>query len=199
MKRTLIYIDPDVPLGSLELLGVMERMYGPDGSRSYGLCAGGLDEGIANALDHVILIEGLRLGAHDVVTITSCIEDLQRKHVFDAILIPATTFGRMLAPRAAMRLHAGLVADVTGIRRRNGEVEMVRPAFSGRMFAGVVSRGEGPIMMTVRRNVFSYEKRESGRAEIHSYAPRTSAASRARTRRRASSRRSSTSLATAIL
>ena len=166
MKKTLIYLDPDAPVESLELLEVMERMYGPGGSSSYGLCFGTPDEEIMVALDHVIHIEDDHLEAHDIINMTNCIQELQEKHVFDAILIPATTFGRMLAPRAAMRLHVGLVADVTAIRRRNGEVEMVRPAFSGRMLAGIVNLGRVPVMMTVRRNVFSHENRRSKPAEI---------------------------------
>ena len=123
-------------------------------------------------LDYVIHIEEGRLEPHDIINMTNCIEELQQQHVFDAILIPATTLGRMLAPRAAMRLHVGLVADVTAIRRRNAEVQMVRPAFSGRMLAGIVNLGRVPVMMTVRRNVFSRAKRRSKRAEILKHAPR---------------------------
>jgi electron transfer flavoprotein alpha subunit len=173
VKKTLIYLDPDAPVESLELLEVMEQMYGPGGSSSYGFCLGKPGQEIMSVLDHVICIEDDHLEPHDIINLTNCIEELQQKYVFDAILIPATTFGRMLAPRAAMRLHVGLVADVTAIRHRNGEVQMVRPAFSGRMLAGVVNLGRVPVMMTVRRSVFSYDNRRSKRAEILKPAPRT--------------------------
>ncbi|WP_455381788.1 hypothetical protein, partial [Salinispira pacifica] len=120
MKRTLIYIDPEAQSESLELLGVMEQMYGPAGSTSYGLCAVVPGDEILRALDYLILIDDNRLEYHDVASLTGCIEQLQTEHRFDAILVPATTFGRMLAPRVAMRLKVGLVADVTAVRRRDG-------------------------------------------------------------------------------
>ena len=172
MKKTLIYLDPGEPLASLDLLGVMEEMYGRGESTAYGLCLGTPCEKIREMLDYVFTIEGGALEPHDIVNLTNCIQELQEEHVFDAILIPATTFGRMLAPRAAMRLNVGLVADITAIRHRNGEIEMVRPAFSGRMMAGVVNLGRIPVMMTVRRNVFSCGKRNPGRAKVLKHAPR---------------------------
>jgi electron transfer flavoprotein alpha subunit len=83
-----------------------------------------------------------------------CIESAHRTFGFDAIVVPGTRWGRMIAPRAAMRLGAGLVADVTGVAVDGGGVSMARPAFSGRAMATIVCRGDGPVMMTVRPGVF---------------------------------------------
>jgi electron transfer flavoprotein alpha subunit len=138
------------------------------------------DHRVGGAFDYVIRLEGDALESHDAVAAASCIEELHEDHGFNAILIPATPFGRMLAPRAAMRLRVGLVADVTGIRRRGDEVEMVRPAFSGRMLAGVVSVGPGPLMMTVRRNVFSAAHRGLKPTTMLYHGPRTPHGSRVR-------------------
>ena len=173
MRTTLIYLDPDAVTDSLELLGVTERMYGPGGSDSFALCLGSPGSEIRNAVDRVIAIDDGAFESHDIINLTNCIEELQEQYRFDAILIPATTFGRMLAPRAAMRLHVGLVADVTAIRHRNGQMEMVRPAFSGRMLAGIVNRGRVPVMMTVRRNVFSRPagSRQGSQAEVVPFTP----------------------------
>jgi electron transfer flavoprotein alpha subunit len=152
----------------------MNEMYGSGGSKSYALCLGNPDAGIPEAVDHVIAIDSDRIEPHDVSNLTNCVEELHGRYRFDAVLIPATTFGRMLAPRAAMRLHVGLVADVTAIRRRRGQVEMVRPAFSGRMQAGIVNLGRVPVMMTVRRNVFARPgKQDRGSpAEVVRFTPR---------------------------
>ncbi len=175
MKKTLIYLDPESPRASLDLIGVMEQMYGPGGSTSYGLSLGqpGEEPGeeSLSMLDYLIHIEDGIIDPHDVITLTTCIENLQETYAFDAILIPATAFGRMLAPRTAMRLGVGLVADITAIRHLDGEVVMVRPAFSGRMLAGIVNRGRSPVMVTVRRNVFSYTQRKSKPAEILHHTP----------------------------
>ena len=74
---------------------------------------------------------------------------------FDTILIPATSWGRMLAPRLAMRLGVGLVADVVGLEHVQGELQMIRPAYSGKLMAGIVKKGDGPLMMSIRKNAFS--------------------------------------------
>ncbi|MDO8107842.1 electron transfer flavoprotein subunit alpha/FixB family protein, partial [Isoptericola sp. b441] len=58
-------------------------------------------------------------------------------------------------PRAAARLHAGLVADVTGVGRDADGVWMTRPAWSGRIRATIACRGDGPVMMSVRPRAFT--------------------------------------------
>jgi electron transfer flavoprotein alpha subunit len=62
----------------------------------------------------------------------------------------------MIASRAAVRLHAGLVADVTGIGLDGDDLLLIRSAFSGRMLAEVVCRGGGPVMMSVSPGAFTY-------------------------------------------
>jgi electron transfer flavoprotein alpha subunit len=155
IKRALIYIDAEALEDSLDLLDAVEQMYGREAYESYGLCVKELPKDASGALDYWIHIEDEGITHYDILNLTNCIEELQRKYSFDAVLIPATTFGRMLAPRAAMRLHVGLVADVTAIRHRNSQVEMVRPAFSGRMLAGILNQGAAPLMMSIRQNTFT--------------------------------------------
>lgn len=58
-----------------------------------------------------------------------------------------------------MRLNAGLIADVTDIRRHRGMMEIVRPAFGGKLMAGILSRTV-PLMMSVRQNVFTDQHQE---------------------------------------
>ena len=156
MKRVLVYIDEDAVEDSIDLLEVGRLMYGAKGFCSYALAAGcGCGEE-GNLFDHVFRVKNGALPNYDTATIARCIEFLHRIYCFDAIIVPATHCGRMIAPRAAMRLHAGLVADVTGIGTDGDEVLMVRPAFSGRMLATVVCRGGGPVMMSVRPRAFTY-------------------------------------------
>ncbi|MDP2813580.1 MAG: electron transfer flavoprotein subunit alpha/FixB family protein, partial [Erysipelotrichaceae bacterium] len=71
----------------------------------------------------------------------------------------------------SMRLHVGLVADVTAIEHQNGNLEMVRPAFSGKIMAGIVNKGRLPIMMSVRQNVFNYNSDESKNTEKIEFLP----------------------------
>ncbi len=156
MKRVLVYIDEDAVEDSIDLLEVGRLMYGTQGFCSYALAAGVRYGEAGNLFDHVFRVKNGTLPNYDTAALARCIEFLHRAYCFDAIIIPATHCGRMIAPRAAMRLHAGLVADVTGIGTDGDEVLMVRPAFSGRMLATVVCRGGGPVMMSARPKAFTY-------------------------------------------
>ena len=165
MNTALIYVDPDAVTASLELIGVLDKMYGRDGCTVYGLYIGenGSDgdsperEVLEGAVDVVLRVPDKTVTSYDAAGVAACIAELHETYRFDAILFLATAFGRSAAPRTAMRLHVGLVADVTEIRLDGEQIQLVRPAFSGRMLAAVVCRGSGPIMLTVRQNTFGYD------------------------------------------
>lgn len=158
MKRVLVYIDEDAVEDSLELLEVGRLIFGDQGFCSYALAAGGRYGEACNLFDHVVRVKNGPLPNYDAATIARCIEYLHQIYCFNAIVVPATHWGRMIAPRTAMRLRAGLVADVTGVRTDGDQILMVRPAFSGRMLATIVCRGDGPVMMSVRPRVFTYRE-----------------------------------------
>jgi electron transfer flavoprotein alpha subunit len=166
MKRVLVYIDEDAVEDSIELLEVGRLIYGDKGFCSYALAAGGRYGEASNLFDHVFRVKNGPLPNYDAAPIARCIEFLHQIYCFDAIVVPATHWGRMIAPRAAMRLRTGLVADVTGVGTDGDEVLMVRPAFSGRTLATIVCRGGGPVMMSVRPRVFTYREPVFKSAEL---------------------------------
>jgi electron transfer flavoprotein alpha subunit len=180
MKRVLIYFDHDAPRESVDLLEVSDRMYGRDAYSSYGFFVGRRCVEAEGILDFLVYVEDARIAAHDVINVTNCIEELQIQYGFEAILIPATMFGRMLAPRIAMRLHVGLVAEVIDIRHSDGRLQLVRPAFSGRLWASVAIRNGAPVMMSVGRNVFPHAAGEPKATQTIACAPRNVERSRVR-------------------
>ncbi len=93
--------------------------------------------------------------AVDQAAIISAILSLLHTTPFKAILVPATPFGRQIAPRLAMALHTGLVADVTQIQSTEHGLVMIRPAYSGKLMASIVNTADGPLMMSIRQGVFS--------------------------------------------
>jgi electron transfer flavoprotein alpha subunit len=159
MKSVLVYIDEDALAYSVDLLEIARLMYGKRAFKAYALSAAGEHAEIQSLFDYVCIPRKESLANFEAARIAHCIELLHREYSFDAILIPATHCGRMIAPRAAMRLRAGLVADVTAVGTDGDEVLMVRPAFSGRMLATVGCREGGPVMMSVRPRAFSYQER----------------------------------------
>ena len=160
MKRSLIYLDIENIQNSIDLLEVARQIYGIDPYEVYAVAFTSSEPVISDIngkFDCLIQLDDADIHHYDAAVLTEIMEELQELFEFDSILIPATHLGRMLAPRLAMRLHVGLVADVTAIDHSKAGVEMIRPAFSGKIMAGIVNRGKTPIMMSVRQNVFSYQ------------------------------------------
>lgn len=170
--KSLIYIDNQNYKNSIDLLEVVRQVYPSVNCETYGVSINKTGHEELKAFDQLIEVVDEEIVQLDPYVITNVLEELHNKYDFDLILIPATSFGRMLAPRLAMRLHVGLVADVTGIDYDKEQLEMIRPAFSGKIMAAIVKRGDGPIMMSVRQNVFSY-KGDPVHTQVISYKPVT--------------------------
>lgn len=180
MKRALIYLDPDEPTASLQLVEVIRQMYGDRTYRTVAVAVAASVPKAIGAVDRLILIAEDHVDRYDTQSIVAAIAELHRKQRFDAIVISATTFGRMLAPRLAMRLHVGLVADVTEIRRSGDRVQLVRPAFSGRMLAAIEQRGDAPIMASIRPDTFTRRPSAIRATDTEVFVPRSIGAPRVR-------------------
>lgn len=172
MKKSLIYIDKENHNNSIDLLEIVRQIYGED-CETYGISINNFCSEGKGFFDNMIQVFDDNIFDNDPMIVTDVIEELHKRHDFDCILIPATNFGRMLAPRLSMRLHVGLVADVTDIKITDGVLEMIRPAFSGKIMAGILQQGMGPTMMSVRPNVFSYEAKASKDTKTIDYHPQT--------------------------
>jgi electron transfer flavoprotein alpha subunit len=84
-----------------------------------------------------------------------------------AVLLPATSCGRDLAPRVAARLGLGLTADCLGFELdAEGRLLQLKPAFGGQVVAPIVSRTL-PQMATVRPGMLPvYAPRDDTGARI---------------------------------
>jgi electron transfer flavoprotein alpha subunit len=71
----------------------------------------------------------------------------------DIILMPATTFGRDLAPRIAARLEAGLASDCLQLFVETDSFEARRPMYAGKAIAKVSIHSKIK-MATLRPNIF---------------------------------------------
>jgi len=153
MYKILIYLEKTHLKSSLDLIKVAEII--GDSKQNYEIYGVGLnlsdDLEIMN-LDKAINIQSSIMD-YDTMNISKILKEIHEEQKFDCILVSATTFGRMLAPRLAMKLNTGLVADVTEVSVENDKLVMVRPAFTGKIMAGITC-DKTPIMMSIRPNVF---------------------------------------------
>jgi hypothetical protein len=154
MKRCLVYLDDKELKDSIDLLEVARQIYEGEAYETTGVTFSGKTESVRGAFDKVIQVTSAEISSFDPLAVTEVLVELQNVHGFDCILVPATPFGRMIAPRLAMRLKTGLVADVTAISRNGDELKVIRPAYSGRIMAGIQYIGDGPVMMSIRQGVF---------------------------------------------
>ena len=175
VKRTLIFQDSEQLERTVDLLSAAEKMYAEAPFEAYALVIDGSDssagpcEALSGFFKKVIHVAREIVVPHDQLGICEIMAELQKECQFDSILVPATPFGRMIAPRLAKRLHTGIVADVMDIRRQDGRVEIIRPAYSGRLMAAIVTRGSGPVMMSVRPGVFNYAGEGGMKTEVREY------------------------------
>jgi len=72
---------------------------------------------------------------------------------YGAVIFPATTLGRDLAPRVAALLDVPLASDVTGLEVDGGALVAVRPVYAGKAFARV-RLNAAPACVSIRPNVF---------------------------------------------
>jgi len=73
---------------------------------------------------------------------------------YEAVLIPATTNGKELAPYLAAALEVGIAADCTDIRCEGGKWTAVRPCFGGNLFATIEFADVRPLIVTLRPKSF---------------------------------------------
>ena len=88
----------------------------------------------------------------------------------EALIIPATLFGRFLAPTLAAQLRTGVTADCTELRWDDDKrLLQSRPTFGGRWLA-TISTNTKPVIATVRYGVFCGEAgKAAGRIETEYY------------------------------
>ena len=94
---------------------------------------------------------------------TRAIAEMINKFKPEVMLIGATTLGRDLAARLAIRVGAGLTADCTGlaIDPEKKILLQTRPAFGGNIMATIHTPNHRPQMSTVRPKVFKKVKTDS--------------------------------------
>lgn len=115
-----------------------------------------VDHLFAYGADTVYLIIHPELKHYHTAPYTSSIAEVITKYKPEIFLLGATTLGRDLAARLAIRIGAGLTADCTGlaIDPEKKNLLQTRPAFGGNIMATIQTLRHRPQMATVRPKVF---------------------------------------------
>lgn len=154
MYKIMIYLENDYIDECLDLIGAANIISSK--KHEYEIYGVGLNinkEKCKDKLDYLISIND-KILEYDIMSISNCIKDITKKYEFDAILINANDTGRMIAPRIAMALKTGIVADVTELEIENDELIMIRPAFDGKIMAGITCEKGKVIISSIRPGIF---------------------------------------------
>lgn len=110
---------------------------------------------IERGADCIYLVEAPALANFLDEPYTRILCHLIRKYRPEIFLCGATSIGRALVSRVAVRLHTGLTADCTGLDIDAEEKILLqtRPAFGGNIMATIITKNHRPQMATVRHKV----------------------------------------------
>jgi len=105
--------------------------------------------------DQVYVVDHPLLEQYQTDIYAKALKSLVDRYLPEIFLFGATTIGRDLAPRLAVRLRTGLTADCTGlvVDPEKRLLAQTRPAFGGNLMATILIPNHRPQMSTVRPNV----------------------------------------------
>mgnify|MGYP000923709893 FL=1 len=143
-----------------ELLGEGQKLARDLGEELSAVLLGHDIEHVAEDLikygaDKVYLVDDPALAHFQDEPYAQVIAELAMDFRPSIFLLGATTVGRSLAPRVAVKLKTGLTADCTGLAIDNESrlLLQTRPAFGGNIMATIVCPKNRPQMATVRPKV----------------------------------------------
>jgi electron transfer flavoprotein alpha subunit len=124
--------------------------------------------------DNVYLVEAKELANFLDEPYTNVLVALIRKYKPEILLCGATSIGRSLISRVAVKINTGLTADCTGldIDPVNKLLLQTRPAFGGNIMATIITPNHRPQMATVRHKVIPQpqpDKKRKGKIIKESY------------------------------
>lgn len=110
---------------------------------------------IERGADKVYVIDSPHLKNYQDEPYSNVLTKLIQDYKPEIVLTGATTIGRSLIPRVAVKIKTGLTADCTGldIDEEKGLLLQTRPAFGGNIMATIICPHHRPQMATVRHKV----------------------------------------------
>ncbi|MBL7068950.1 MAG: electron transfer flavoprotein subunit alpha [Candidatus Omnitrophica bacterium] len=155
---------------SWELLGEGGKLARKLGCDLCGVILGSdIDEAVKEIVDRgakkVYVVDSPELKSYLDEPYTNVLVDLVKEYKPEIFLCGATTIGRSLISRVAVRINTGLTADCTGldIDLDKRMLLQTRPAFGGNIMATIITPNHRPQMATVRHKVMKEADTDTSR------------------------------------
>lgn len=93
------------------------------------------------------------------------ISEIAKSKNADIIILSATSLGKDLAGRLAVKTDSSVLNDCTSVKTEGGKIIASRPVYAGKSFTDIKSNSE-KLILTLRPNVFKPVKTDSGNIQI---------------------------------
>ena len=154
-------VDGEIKEVTLELLGAGRSLADARGSELWCISLAEIGDEKLSPLFHysadkVVVVDSIDSTHFIDEDYSETLAKLVRDHKPEVVLFPATSRGRAVAPRVAVDLHTGLIADGNALEiDSGGELRVTRAVFGGSAVATVKSSDHRPQMTTIRPRVMS--------------------------------------------
>ncbi|HSH44393.1 MAG TPA: electron transfer flavoprotein subunit alpha/FixB family protein [Longimicrobiales bacterium] len=103
--------------------------------------------------ERVVALEHDELGSYNADGYADALAAHVGAGDYFAVLFPATSTGKDLAPRVAAKLDVPLASEATALEVEDGELVVTRPVYAGKAFVELTLDAE-PRVVSLRQNVF---------------------------------------------
>jgi electron transfer flavoprotein alpha subunit len=122
-----------------------------DGTLSVLLIGENASTGAATAFQsgaaHVFVAEDPSLADYRAEPYAAVISSLAKQHQPHSIVFPNTSRGRELAGLTAIDLNTGVLADAISFSVQDGQVQVIRPIYAGKLLSRVVCKAQPQIII----------------------------------------------------
>jgi electron transfer flavoprotein alpha subunit len=105
--------------------------------------------------DKILLADDPLFASYSSQSYSTALAAAVRQENAHTVFLSATTMGKEVAARTAAKFQTSVLADVVHIERSGSNWKVRRPVYSGKANAEVQSKGNAPVFITLRPNVFS--------------------------------------------
>jgi electron transfer flavoprotein alpha subunit len=105
-------------------------------------------------ISKVIAVDDARLENYSTTAFAKIIAEIAKSESADVVLLSASSLGKDVAPRVAVKLQAGLAADCTALNIVNSAILATRPVYAGKGMIDVSVKTSVKIF-SLRPNVFT--------------------------------------------
>lgn len=104
--------------------------------------------------DRVLIADDPMFGSYSAESYSAAFAAAVKQENARVVFIPATAMGKEVAARTAAKFQTSVIADVVALEWGD-VIKGRRPVYSGKAYAEVQTKGEKPVFLSLRPNVFA--------------------------------------------